>query len=82
MDHPPGPTHVIVCDVGWLTIPDAATLDALARLQMSARRFGSTVELHNACPRLIALIELVGLSDVLVVAGSGVEVERQIEERE
>jgi STAS domain len=78
---------VVVCDVGRITEPDAPTLDALVRLQLTARRLGVTIELHNACPALVDLIACAGLSDVLVVAGpgghgSGVEVHGQVEERE
>ena len=36
----------VVCDVGALAEPDAITIDALARLQLTARRVGCTVELR------------------------------------
>jgi STAS domain len=73
--------RVIVCDVGGIAEPDAPSLDALLRLELTARRLGVTVELHNACPVLVDLIACAGLSDVLVVTqrepddGSGVEVD-------
>jgi anti-anti-sigma regulatory factor len=74
---------IVVVDVSALTQPDPAILDALVRLQLAARRLGSSIRLENACTELVDLLALVGLSDVLpVVCGSGVEIDRQIEQRE
>ncbi len=56
---------VVVCDVGALVNPDAAAIDALARLQLTARRLGRQVWLRNASARLQELLFLMGLSDVL-----------------
>jgi STAS domain len=73
---------VVVIDVGALDRPDPLVLEALARLQLVAHRFGVSVELHNACGELIDLLALVGLSEVLpLAAGSGVEPDRQTEQR-
>ena len=55
----------IVCDVGALIDPDAATVDALARLQLTARQLGSRIRLRRACGELLELLELMGLSEVL-----------------
>jgi ABC-type transporter Mla MlaB component len=88
--------RIVGCDVSRVTEPDEYALDALARLQLTARRLGATIHLHNANPALAAMIELAGLADVLIIepgepidamgraapTGSGVEVGRQIEERE
>jgi len=52
-------------------------VDALARLQLAARRSGYEVAVTDAPRDLIELIELAGLADVL-----GVEPLRQAEERE
>jgi ABC-type transporter Mla MlaB component len=93
---PPLPEPMIVgCDVSRITEPDECALDTLARLQLTARRLGATIHLHNATPALANLIQLAGLADVLIVepgdanpagpaapTASGVEVERKIEERE
>jgi hypothetical protein len=79
---PPRRSIVIVCDVRQIVDPDGPALEALARLQLTARRLGVTIQLQNACPVLVDLIALAGLTDVLVVADSGVEVDRQVEERE
>jgi hypothetical protein len=44
---------------------DLEAVDALARLQLEARRRGCTVWLRRACPDLIELLELVGLLQVI-----------------
>lgn len=61
-----GASHVGValCDVAGV-VPDAVTVDALARLQLAARRTGCQVRLRNACDELLELVELMGLTDVL-----------------
>jgi len=46
--------------------PDAAAVDALARLQLYARRRGCKVLLSTAPVELIELIELMGLHDALL----------------
>ncbi|MEA2218766.1 MAG: hypothetical protein QOJ35_1392 [Solirubrobacteraceae bacterium] len=55
---------VAVCDVRGVE-PDAVTIDALARLQLAARRHGCTVRLSHASPDLLALVAFMGLDDVL-----------------
>ncbi len=72
----------LACDVGRVTEPDEVALDALLRLQLSARRLGLSIRLHNAAAALVDLLAVAGLSDVLVVAESGVEPDRKVEERE
>jgi ABC-type transporter Mla MlaB component len=52
------------CDVSTVTA-DAVTVDALARLQAVARRNGCVVVLCNAGADLLALVDLMGLTDVL-----------------
>ena len=66
----------IVCDVGALA-PDAAAVDALARLQLTARRLGCEIRLRDASVDLQDLLDFVGLRDVLRVEPGG-----QAEERE
>jgi ABC-type transporter Mla MlaB component len=55
-----------VCDidVGGLMHPDLAAINALARLQLTARRLGCRIRLRNAAPELRALLDLVGLGEV------------------
>ena len=52
------------CDVTGIA-PDAVTVDALAQLQLGARRHGCTVRLRNASDELRALVEFMGLTAVL-----------------
>jgi ABC-type transporter Mla MlaB component len=56
---------LVVCDVAALLDPDAVTVDALARLQLTARRLGRQVRLRHACGELQDLLALMGLRDVL-----------------
>jgi len=67
----------IPCDVSSLGA-DLSTVDALARLQLLARRAGHEVRLQNASPELWALLSLVGLDEVLRVE-SGREAEQREE---
>ena len=60
----------VACDVGALAEPDAITVDALARLQLTARRVGCTVELRSACEELEDLLALTGLLEVLTGGGA------------
>ncbi len=55
---------VVACDVEGVE-PDAVTVDALARLQLAARRRGCEVRLRNASTPLLELVGLMGLSHVL-----------------
>jgi ABC-type transporter Mla MlaB component len=52
------------CDVGGVEA-DAVTVDALARLQLAARRHGCTVRLRNASSELLDLVAFMGLREVL-----------------
>ena len=74
---------LVVCDARAMSHPNAVTVDALARLQLTAMGFGCRLSLTQACDELQALIALVGLDDVLpVTAGSGFEMVGQTEVRE
>ena len=52
----PGDADRLICDVGAVADPDAVTIDALARLQLTARRLGSQVGLRDASDQLQELI--------------------------
>jgi ABC-type transporter Mla MlaB component len=54
---------IVACDVSAVSA-DAVTVDALARLQLAARRRYSCVELRNASGELLELVELMGLTHV------------------
>jgi anti-anti-sigma regulatory factor len=56
--------RTLPCLVGALDA-DAATLDLLARLQLSARRLGIEVRLLDASPELRELVAFAGLNGVL-----------------
>jgi hypothetical protein len=60
----------IVCDVGTFP-PDAAAIDTLARLQLSARRLGLELRLRHASNELQDLLAFAGLRDVLRVEAGG-----------
>ena len=62
-----GEGKVALCDVSGVE-PDAVTVDALARLQLAARRQGCKVQLRNASDELLELVAFMGLEDV---CGSG-----------
>jgi ABC-type transporter Mla MlaB component len=55
---------IVICDVHGVE-PDAVTVDALARLQLAARRRGCQIQLTYASPDLIDLVAFMGLEDVL-----------------
>jgi len=74
---------LVTCDVGAVADPDAGTVDALARLQLTAGRLGCQVAFRNASCELLELLDLTGLRDIVPLCtelrlGS----RRQAEERE
>jgi ABC-type transporter Mla MlaB component len=56
--------EVVHCDVAGVEA-DAVTIDALARLQLAARRHRCRVLLRQASPELLELVAFMGLGDVL-----------------
>ncbi|MFJ2576032.1 STAS domain-containing protein [Kitasatospora aureofaciens] len=81
----------LTCDLGALTAPDLAVVDALARLRLAAARHGVGVLLLNAGGSLRELLAFSGLADVLPVAPEpdalpagllGFEPGREAEQRE
>jgi len=60
----------VVCDLGTLVGSDAGTVDALARLQLTARRLGRQIRLRKASSELQELLALMGLRDALPLCGS------------
>jgi ABC-type transporter Mla MlaB component len=52
---------VVDCEVNTLGRPDAVTVEALARLQLTALRRGARIRVRNASPELCELIEFMGL---------------------
>ncbi|MFD7296532.1 lipid asymmetry maintenance protein MlaB [Streptomyces sp. NPDC059897] len=75
----------VTCDVSGVTTADLATLDALARMQLAARRAGSRMVLRDPPAGLAVLLELAGMAEVLgasAAGASGVEMVRDAEQRE
>jgi len=55
---------VVLCDVEGVAA-DAVTVDALARLQLAARRHGCQIRLRRASRELLDLVAFMGLRDVI-----------------
>lgn len=63
---PPAAATVVDCDVGGVIRPDLALVEAVARLGLVARRAGDVeLRLRNVPAELAALLDLVGLTDVV-----------------
>jgi hypothetical protein len=58
--------EVVACDVAHV-VPDAVTVDALAKLQLAATRRRCRIQLLNATPELRELVTFMGLDGVLVL---------------
>jgi ABC-type transporter Mla MlaB component len=56
--------EVVVCDVSEVA-SDAVSIDALARLQLVARRRGCQARLRGVSGELLDLFDFMGLRDVL-----------------
>ncbi|MGW6590248.1 STAS domain-containing protein [Streptomyces sp. MCL20-2] len=59
------PGAAVDCDVGGMIRPDLTAVEAVARLGLVARRAGHTLRLRRVPPELRALLDLVGLADVV-----------------
>ena len=73
---PAAPLRMIICDVGAV-VPDVHAIDALARLQLAARRLGMEVQLRHASRELQELVAFAGLRDVLRVEAGGQPEQRE-----
>lgn len=62
---PPEDPAWLRCDVGHVTDPDLATVDALATVALACRQHGERLLLVDASPALRALIAFAGLERVL-----------------
>ena len=72
---------LVICEVSAVGDPDATAVDALARMQLTARRLGRRVRLQHACADLQDLVAFMGLGDVLPPAAAlRLEPRRQAEE--
>jgi anti-anti-sigma regulatory factor len=68
-----GGADVITCDVEGLDGAAGAVLDALARLQLTARRCGGDIRLRHPHGALEELVAIAGLAEVLPVCGRSVD---------
>ena len=57
---------VVVCDVSAVAAPDLVTVEVLARLRLTARRFGWGLEVRGAGDDLRELAGLLGLAGALL----------------
>jgi anti-anti-sigma regulatory factor len=71
----------VVCALQDVRRPTFDTVDALARLRVDAARLAMGVRLVGVSPELRELLSLAGLLERFEL-GSGVEPQRQAEERE
>jgi ABC-type transporter Mla MlaB component len=58
----------LLCDVGAVAAHDAVTVDALARLQLTALRIGGRIGLSHASSELQEMLDYCGLSRVVPLA--------------
>ena len=56
---------VVVVDGARFARPDLTAVNALARLQLAAKRLGWTVRLRNPPAELCQLLDFIGLRDVI-----------------
>ncbi|GIF73489.1 hypothetical protein [Asanoa siamensis] len=64
------PVRVVVC-VTAIAHPDMLTVEALARICLTARRHDCEVAVEGACARLIELVTLTGLDGVVPITDPG-----------
>lgn len=55
----------VVCDVGEVHAPDVVSVDALARLQLAAKRLGRSVSVRHAPSALRELLIFSGLAEIV-----------------
>ncbi|MET9493284.1 STAS domain-containing protein [Streptomyces sp. NPDC006552] len=65
----PAGDPTVICDVSGVTGTDFATVDALARMQLAARRVGGRLRLRDPSPALVRLLTLTGLAEALGCSG-------------
>ena len=68
---------IIDWDLSVLAHVDVGTVDALARLHLTARRSGACVRLCHASPQLLELVEFMGLNEVLLCVEAGGQTEQR-----
>jgi ABC-type transporter Mla MlaB component len=61
----PSDVTQVTCEIGPLVDADARTLDALARLQLTARQLGGEIRLSRASSAVLELLAFAGLGDIV-----------------
>jgi ABC-type transporter Mla MlaB component len=61
-----GRVACVVCDVSAVEDPDVGTIEALARMQLAARRVGGSLQLRDPSGELRNLLAFAGLWELLV----------------
>jgi anti-anti-sigma regulatory factor len=75
-------SRTVVIDLSRVVAPDMSDVDALAELQLLARRVGASLVFEHANAELRSLIEFCGLGEVLPARGRSVlEPDRETEQR-
>jgi ABC-type transporter Mla MlaB component len=69
--------QALECDVAEIASPDLGTVEALARIALTAKRLGTDIRLRGASVELLQLLALCGLPIELILEG-----EREAEQRE
>jgi anti-anti-sigma regulatory factor len=64
-----GGADLVVCDVAGVFAPDCATVDALARMQLTAKRLGGRLRLRGTSDELHELLAMAGLCEVVGLCG-------------
>jgi ABC-type transporter Mla MlaB component len=77
-----GEVDLVTVEVGGIAGPDQVAIDALARLQLTARRLGRSIRLRHARAKLRDLLVLTGLSEELPSSGDLPRPRGKPEERE
>jgi ABC-type transporter Mla MlaB component len=72
----------VICDVSAVAEPDGGVVEALSRMQLTARRLGGRIRLRYVCEELRELLELSGLSEVLPCEELPLEASRESEQGE
>jgi ABC-type transporter Mla MlaB component len=71
---------IVLCDVAGVDT-DAITVEAIARLQLAARRHACQLRLCNVSEELLGLVAFLGLREALTGEALDVEPQRQSEQR-
>ena len=78
------PAALVVCDTAGIDDPDIPTVEALARLHLTAKRLGCRFLLSDPGAALADLLDLAGLGEVVGAdeKGSALEASGEAEQRE